>query len=504
MATTDMVASSTTAPRLFIRNQPVETETFDSIDPATGKAWLQVPACTKAMAEDAVSSAKDAQEAWAATPLLDRIAMLELAADRIEAIADKLADALVHDQGKPLQMAQGEIKFTSKGINRLSARTIPEETVESDFMIEKLQHRPLGVVCCIAPWNFPAIISALKWSRALFYGNTVIVKPSPETPVVDLMIAEALAGDGTWQPPSNNEKGSVFPSGVFTVLTAPDGGTDFNLGAFLSLHPSIRGVSFTGSTSTGKSILASSSTDVKRVTLEMGGNDAAIIRPDVDVKETAKQIFNESMVNTGQVCIAIKRVYCHESIYYDFVQALVEQAEEAASTVGSGFDEGVKYGPINNARQLERVKELIEDAVAQGATVVAGGGSPPGTTAGTDGFFFAPTILTGVHEGMRIVDEEQFGPVLPVMPYNTDEEAISRANHGEYGLGASVWTKDMEAANMIANRLDAGSVWENCHGNLGSGQLPFGGRKASGLGREHGETADLACYTESVVVRAMK
>ena len=151
MATTDMVASSTTAPRLFIRNQPVETETFDSIDPATGKAWIQVPACTKAMAEDAVSSAKDAQEAWAATPLLDRIAMLELAADRIEAIADKLADALVHDQGKPLQMAQGEIKFTSKGINRLSARTIPEETVESDFMIEKLQHRPLGVVCCLPP-----------------------------------------------------------------------------------------------------------------------------------------------------------------------------------------------------------------------------------------------------------------------------------------------------------------------------------------------------------------
>lgn len=238
-----------------------------------------------------------------------------------------------------------------------------------------------------------------------------------------------------------------------------------------------------------------------RLTLEMGGNDAAIVRPDVHVPSVAKKVFERAMMNSGQVCIAIKRVYVHDAIYDEFVKELKTLAEDAASHVGNGSHEGVRYGPLNNAKQFERVKCLVDEAVAKGGEVVAGG-SRPVHLSGSRGYFYAPTIVVGVSDGdCRLVDEEQFGPALPVMRYSDDEEAIARANASPYGLGASVWTSDMVKGTNIALRLEAGSCWVNDHANNGDGELPFGGVKKSGLGREHGEVGDLDSFTETVVIR---
>ena len=230
--------------------------------------------------------------------------------------------------------------------------------------------------------------------------------------------------------------------------------------------------------------------------------DPAIVRADCDPKAVARDVYRAAIANSGQVCIAIKRVYVHEDIYDDFIDAIREEARAAAAKMGDGMADGVEYGPINNAAQLARVKELVQDAMDSGATVVAGGPwAKVGPSAKEGGFYYPPTVVTDVRDDMRVVVEEQFGPVLPVLPYQTDDEAVERANGSQYGLGASVWSSDENAAARIAQKLDAGSVWVNCHLSLGSGQMPFGGRKQSGLGAEHSEASDLNAYTEPIVIR---
>eukprot|EP00932_Pfiesteria_piscicida_P007640 SRR837773.17803.p1 GENE.SRR837773.17803~~SRR837773.17803.p1 ORF type:complete len:319 (-),score=137.15 SRR837773.17803:81-965(-) len=292
-------------------------------------------------------------------------------------------------------------------------------------------------------------------AEALATGNVCILKPSPYTPLSTLMLGEILA--------------EAFPAGVLNVVCGGD-----DVGKWLVEHEGVDKISFTGSTRAGKLIQAAAGSTLKRLTLELGGNDAAIVLDDADPKVAATGVFNQAMGNTGQICIAVKRCYVHESKFDEVVKHLTAMAQKAK--VGDGFEEGVEYGPINNKMQFERVKELVEDAKKAGANVLAGGAPLK-----RDGYFYPPTILTGVAEGTRIVDEEQFGPVLPVMPYSDLDEVIRRANGTRFGLGASVWSTNMERATDVAGRLEAGTTWVNKHGDL-TPDVPFGGSKESGVG----------------------
>jgi acyl-CoA reductase-like NAD-dependent aldehyde dehydrogenase len=318
-----------------------------------------------------------------------------------------------------------------------------------------------------------------KLGPAVALGNTFVLKPSPFTPLTALKVASL------WK--------DVYPPGVVNIVTGSDK-LEFNVGAHLSSHPDVKKVSFTGSVPTGKKIYQGAAKDVKRITLEMGGNDAAIIRSDFDVEKLGPKLFGSSMANTGQVCCAVKRIYAHEDVYEKVVDKLVECAKSAK--VGDGFEEGVEYGPLNNAMQFEKVKGFVKDAEENGAKIACGG-----APLDRPGYFYPPTVITNVKEGNRIVDEEQFGPVIPVMSYSTDDEAIERANNSEYGLGGSVWGKDVKKANELGFRLEAGTVWVNDHLSPTGG--PFGGFKQSGIGREL-SLADVNTYTECQTIRLAK
>jgi len=287
----------------------------------------------------------------------------------------------------------------------------------------------------------------------------------------------------------------VFPPGVFNVVSGSDHcQAPFNVGAHLSKHPKVSKVSFTGSIATGKKIFHCAADDVKRITLELGGNDAAILLEDCNIDEVAPRVFANAMFNTGQTCCAIKRVFVHEKIYDAFVQKLAECARQAK--IGEGFEAGVQYGPLNNKMQFDRVKELVDDAKQHGANILTGG-----APLDRPGYFYPPTIITNVTEGVRVVDEEQFGPVIPVIPFHDVEEAIHRANNTNYGLGGSVWSSNVAKANELVDRLAAGTVWVNDH--IAATGAPFGGFKHSGLGREMGKE-DISAYTEVQTVRLAK
>jgi len=332
------------------------------------------------------------------------------------------------------------------------------------------------VVGGITPWNFPPLMGAWKMAEALMTGNTMVLKPSPYTPLSTLMLGELLQ--------------DAFPPGVFNVVSGGD-----EVGKWMTEHKDIAKISFTGSTRTGKAIQASTASTLKRLTLELGGNDAGIVLADADVKSIAPKLFQAAMGNSGQICVALKRLYVHESKHDELVGELATLAN--ASKVGDGFEKGTQFGPINNKMQFDRVKELVEDAKRAGAIVHAGG-----QPLDREGYFFPPTILGGVAEGTRIVDEEQFGPVLPVIPFSDPADAVARANATEYGLGASIWGNDVDTASEIAQTLMAGSVWVNSHGTL-SPDVPFGGMKESGVGRQMGECT-LEGYTDVKVIRVPK
>jgi len=396
----------------------------------------------------------------------------------VERLAEPLAEVLVREQGKPLAAARGEIRAVVGCLGVLGRAEYDFERVLKDSDRERILQRrvALGVVGGITPWNFPPLMAAQKMAEALVTGNTLVLKPSPYTPLSTLMLGEAVA--------------DCFPAGVCNIVSGGD-----EVGRWLTEHPDVAKISFTGSTRTGKAIQASSSGTLKRLTLELGGNDAAVVLPDADPKAVARGVFAQAMGNSGQVCIAIKRCYVHESIFDSFVDELTNLAQGAK--VGDGFEDGVKYGPINNEMQFERVKGLVEDAKRCGAKVHAGGEALP-----REGYFFPPTIITGVAEGTRIVDEEQFGPVLPVMPYSDVDDAVRRANATSFGLGGSVWGTDVERAAEVAGRIESGTVWVNSHGIM-TFDVPFGGVKQSGIGRELG-VGTIEGHTEIKIVRIPK
>ncbi|NUR85319.1 MAG: aldehyde dehydrogenase family protein [Nonomuraea sp.] len=452
--------------------QAETSQTFGVINPATGEVHAQAPECSKEQLDQAMAAAAEAYRSWRQDESARRKA-LHAAGDLLMAKAAELAPILTAEQGKPLQEATFEVIGAAMWLKHFADLELPREVIrDDDSALVEVVRRPMGVVAAITPWNYPLILACWKIAPALLAGNTMVLKPSPFTPLSTLAMGTLLA--------------EVLPAGVLNVVSGGDA-----LGAWMTGHPTPRKISFTGSVATGKKVAVSAAPDLKRLTLELGGNDPAILLDDVDPGAVAAKLFAGAFQNNGQVCSAIKRVYVPERLYDDVVEALAVQAGQAR--VGDGMAEGVQYGPINNRPQYERVGELVADALAHGARAAAGGRPMDGP-----GYFFEPTILAGVSDGTRIVDEEQFGPALPVVSYRDLDEAVERANGTPFGLSGSVWGADADRAAEVAGRLECGTAWVNTHLALSPAQ-PFGGFKWSGVGVENG-TWGLLGFTEIQVI----
>lgn len=444
--------------KLLIGGELVDGDSsMEVIDPATGMPFMSVPRGSVRQINQAVAAAKAAQPAWAALPLEERRACLLAFADAIHANADALSRMLVREQGKPLPEASGEIAFTEVFVRHFTTIDLPVEVLQDDEVRRvELHRKPLGVVCAIMPWNFPVLLAAFKFPAALLMGNSFILKPAPTTPVTSLMLGQ-LAKD-------------IFPAGVFNVVT------DLNdLGPTLTDHPDIAKISFTGSGATGKKVMAAAASTLKRVSLELGGNDASIVLDDVDVSTVAPKIFSGAFMNAGQVCIAVKRVYAHSAIYDELCDELAKLADEAI--VGDGLHQGTQIGPLQNAAQFEKAKIFLESARREGR-VIAGGDVGEGK-----GYFVRPTIVRDIDDGAMLVDQEQFAPILPIIKFDDVDDALRRTNNSDYGLGGSVWSANRDRAYDVARQIDSGMVWVNQHLDFGP-HIPFGGAKQSGIGME--------------------
>jgi len=458
-----------------IGGRPVPAERwFDVIDPSTGAAFAQAPDASREQLDLAVAAARQAFEQWRLLPQSERVAAMRDFAARVRGQVEGLARLLTLEQGKPLTAAHREVLVTADRIDGMAALEIKPEVLREDVGGRVLlDYQPLGVVGAIAPWNAPLILATQIAAQALAAGNTVILKPSPFTPLATLRLGEIAA--------------EALPPGVFNVIAGGNA-----LGQCMTEHPGIDKIGFVGSTATGKRVLASAANStLKRVSLELGGNDPAIVLDDVDVDQVAARLFWSAFMNSGQICMAVKRVFAHESVAERLTAALAQKAQQVK--VGGGFEPDVELGPLQNKPQYDKVLAILQDAKERGGRVVTGGGALPRA-----GYFIAPTVIAGLTEGSRLVDEEQFGPVLPVLTYKTIEEAVQRANATRYGLGASVWAGDVGRAHEVARRLEAGTVWINAHGGA-TADIPFGGFKESGLGRAMG-TLGLKSYLEARVI----
>jgi acyl-CoA reductase-like NAD-dependent aldehyde dehydrogenase len=443
-------------------------ETFGVRNPATGEVFAQAPECSREQLDAAFDAAAKAAREWKSDEAARRAVLLKVA-DVLFASAGEIAPVLTAEQGKPLADANIESFAAAIWCQYFANLETPRQIIQDDDnAFVEVVRRPLGVVAAITPWNFPLTLAFWKIAPALLAGNTMVLKPSPFTPLSTLKVAELLR--------------DVIPPGVLNVVSGGD-----ELGAWMTGHPTPRKISFTGSIETGKKVAASAAPDLKRVTLELGGNDPAIILDDADPATVANAIFEGAFSNNGQVCSAIKRVYVPEAMYDDVVEALAGRAK--AIKVGDGTEPDSKLGPINNEPQYERVKELVADALSQGARAASGGHAMD-----RPGYFFEPTILADLTDGTRIVDEEQFGPALPVISYRDEGDVIDRANATHFGLSGSVWSADAERASAVAAQLECGTAWVNSLLAL-SPQQPFGGFKWSGIGVENGPWG-LAEFTE--------
>ncbi|HTH27363.1 MAG TPA: aldehyde dehydrogenase family protein [Sphingobium sp.] len=461
---------------LLIDGQLVSGDfTLDVINPATGAAFATVSRASEAQLLGAVAAAKAAQPGWAARPLTERRDAVLRLADRIDAEAEKIARTLVLEQGKPLPQAQMEVGFASIFLRYFADQDLAPEVIQDDeaYRIE-MHYRPLGVVAGITPWNFPFLIGIYKLGPAVLLGNSFVWKPAPTTPVTALMMAGIL-----------NE---IFPAGVVNIIVDNN-----DLGGPLSQHPDVAKISFTGSTATGRKIMAAAASSLKRLTLELGGNDAGIVLPDADIRKTAQGVVGSAFFNTGQVCIALKRLYVHRSIYDEMCAALAEEVGNLC--VGDGLEQGTTVGPLQNAMQYAKVDRYLEAANRDG-TIIAGGRKMDRT-----GYFVEPTLVRDIADGSPLVDEEQFAPILPVIAYDDVEDVIARANASEYGLGGSVWGVSQEATDAVAARIESGTVWINHHTHFGP-HIPFAGAKQSAVGSEFGREGLLEFSQKTVVSRA--
>src|SRR5262245_11525343 len=462
--------------RLLIGGKLVEgAGALDVINPATGRVLTTAPRADRGQLEQAVAAAKAAFPPWAATRLRLRGGLLVKLADALEAEQSEFARLLTREQGKPLPQAQWEIVQSIAVLRYYAALDLPTEVLHEDAARKVVRLRkPLGVVAAITAWNVPMILLAVKVGPALLAGNTVVAKPAPTTPLTTLRFGELCA--------------QILPPGVVNVIADQN-----DLGAVLTGHPDVAQVAFTGSTATGRKVMAGAAGTLKRLTLELGGNDAAVVLDDADPKEVAPKIFAAAMAIAGQACVAIKRLYVHESLYDAVCVELGRLARE--TVVGDGLEPGTQMGPFQNRAQFERVKGVLEDARRNG-TVVAGG------LLDREGYFVRPTIVRDILDGARLVREEQFGPILPVLRYSDLDDAIARANDTEYGLGGSVWSADRDRALRVAARMDAGTVGVNQHLDMRP-DIPFAGAKQSGVGVELGSDG-LGQFTQATIINMAK
>ncbi|WP_110948845.1 aldehyde dehydrogenase family protein [Pseudomonas bohemica] len=449
---------------------------IEVIDPASGEVFEH---CARALPEHldlAVAAASRAFASWSQEPLAARQALLTAIAEVIENNVQPLANLLTREQGKPLADSVWEVNGAAYIFRYYAGVDIPVQVLEDSPQRRVEQHQmPLGVVGAILPWNFPLFMAAAKIAPTLLAGNTLILKPAPSTPLTTLHLG-ALIKD-------------LVPPGVLNLIA------DFNdLGPLITAHPGIRKIGFTGSTQTGLKVMGSVVPTLKRLTLELGGNDAGIVLEDCDPKVVAAKLFKAAFTNNGQICVALKRLYVPDALYEAVCEAMVEIAE--ATVVGPGVEPDSQLGPIQNQAQYERVLSLIDSASQQGK-IIAGGNALE-----RPGYFVRPTLIRDIGNGSPLVDEEQFGPVLPIIRYSTIEQAVAWANDTSFGLGNSVWSDDADRAYGVAQQLDSGTVWINQHGDVGP-NVPFGGAKMSGLGVEYAAEG-LAELTQLKIINRAK
>lgn len=451
--------------KLIIDGKKVSTaETFPVLNPATEEVVAQCPKATPEHVDQAVAAARRAFPAWSATPDAERSRIVHAIADALEAHSEELSKLLTLEQGKPGVGFAGmgaafEIGGTMAWAHATADLELPVEVIQdNDEARIEVHRKPLGVIGSITPWNFPLMIAIWHTMPALRSGNTVVIKPSEFTPLTTLRAAEII-----------NE---LVPPGVFNIVTG-----DGSLGAALSSHPDINKMVFTGSTATGKKIMQSAAGNLKRITLELGGNDAAIVLPDTDVAAAAPKIFATALFNNGQTCAALKRLYVHEDIYDEMCEALAAIARSVKTGDGSGE---VDFGPIQNKMQFDKVCTIAREAKESGARFLTGGEPMEGA-----GYFFPVTIVADIADDTRLVAEEPFGPILPILKFTDVEDALRRANDSNNGLGGSVWSTDTQRASELASRLECGTAWVNAHAMI-QPNMPFGGVKESGLGVEFG------------------
>ncbi|MEJ1962725.1 MAG: aldehyde dehydrogenase family protein [Gammaproteobacteria bacterium] len=433
---------------------------FDVLNPFDESLVDVCPEGTVELVDLAVRAARTAQRAWAALPDAERVAKLVQIAEIIETNRSELATLVTREQGKPQGGlgAKYEIGGAVAWTRATAALSLPEEVIQDDASGRiAITRKPVGVVASITPWNWPLLIATWHLMPALRVGCTVVIKPSPFTPLSTLRLVQLI-----------NE---VLPPGVVNVVA---GGSE--VGNAMTSHPGVDKVVFTGSVGTGKKVMESASRSLKRLTLELGGNDAGIVLPGTQIEPLIEKLFWGCFINAGQTCAALKRLYVHESQYDDVVARFAEYVSRVP--VGDGLDPRTVIGPISNRMQFEKVSALVEDARAQGARIVTGG-----KRSSARGWLYPLTVIANATDDMRVVREEQFGPVIPIIRYSSVDEAIERANSLDVGLGGSVWGDDANSAALYASRLECGTAWVNQHGALHP-MAPFGGVKASGIGVE--------------------
>ncbi|KAA8643772.1 aldehyde dehydrogenase family protein [Aspergillus tanneri] len=444
-----------------INNELTTTaNTRHGVNPANRQPNPPVPVSTAADLDRAVTAARAAFQKWSRTSLEERRTALSAFADLLEENTDVFAALLTREQGKPLDQAAAEVGMAVQWTRALSTLTLPE-TVAEETEERKVIHRyvPLGVVGAIVPWNYPIVLAVGKIVPAVYTGNAVIVKPSPFTPYCDLKLAELGI--------------HCFPPGVVQALSGGD-----DLGPMMTEHSGIDKISFTGSSVTGRRVMASCAKTLKRLTLELGGNDPAIICDDVDVDVVVPKVGILSFLCSSQICMMIKRLYIHENIYDEFRDKLVQFVQSLK--MGEGTESAVFIGPIQNSMQFGKAQNLFDSITTEGLKPALGGTIPDSA-----GYFVPPTIIDNPPHTSRVVQEEPFAPILPLLKWSSESEVISCANDTAMGLGASVWSKDLERAQRMANRLEAGNIWVNSHFDV-SPSIPYGGHKASGIGIEWG------------------
>lgn len=429
------------------------------VHPASGEVLTSYPQASLADIRAAVAAAKAAFPAWSQTRWDERRRLIEALADALWANRRTMSYLIALESGRPLRKAYSETYFSVDYLRLIAAQELPDEHFERAGTRAWLTRRPIGVAAAIAPWNAPLILGVAKIANALLAGDTLVIRPAPQTPLSALYLGMLSR--------------AIFPAGVYNTVTG-----DNAAAAELCGHPDVAKISFTGSTETGRIIAAAAAPTLKQLTLELGGNDAAIVLPDASIEAVAATAWAISLENAGQFCAAIKRLYVHRDIYDDVRDALVARLPTAIA--GDAFDPASTLSPLQSEAQRARVAALGADCEARGCRMHR---SP--VAADLPGFFLPPTLVEGCTQDMPLVVEEQFGPILPIMPFDDEDTVIELANHSQYGLGGSIWSADVDRAVALAQRLEVGSAWVNQHGAY-TAALPLPFAKQSGIGMDFG------------------